>query len=100
MKTYLVVCGIILNGLVLLAIVGIIISAICASIDKKRNKITQYKEELRRAKYLWQEWLSKKRWLSEKESNEFELKRTYYFQSSCQFVLLSTLAKQYDWVRK
>ncbi len=117
MHTYLFICGIIANGLVLLTIIGHIISKISErKINKQMaaeeaQKQIRYKEELKEAEKAWQVWAKKYDELRQswdKETDRFKrmLRQVqceqhkwvmYQFTSTSKSVCLFELGKENNW---
>lgn len=117
MHTYLVVCGVIFNLLVLFVIVWVTLDEISVrKINKKRvtenaQKRIQYKEELKMAEQEWQEWVKKlaemtqecdkleesKRLLFAIRCREYRYKK-YYFASIDKHISLFELGEENNWL--
>ncbi len=118
MNTYLVICGIILNILLVAVIVyGIIDEIRVRRINKikaaeKALKDALYKEELLLAERVWQQWAKKIRELQQacdKEKDPHKLLvlqskmfapsfERYYFASLGTWITLHDLGEKNDWV--
>ena len=117
MDTYLFICGIVLNVLLLLFIVYCVYDAIRVNKHNKKvaaekaHKQAQYKEELKLAEVAWQKWAEKLDELKQKsktKDNHLDMSAQikviehshyeyFYFNSINKRVSLLELGQQNDW---